>query len=291
MNPIRKYIDDKKIDNNISIQNESIEILAAAGIITGVGTLIKIFIYIIDRIEIAITAKNRQKYIDNELTNKLREVTEDNKTIVYNYKDKYPNAFCNSNGEIYISYSLKRILKDDESLAVVLHEYGHYYNNHINKQVFLYSPIALFVLSFLILLMAQTPLVFVSIFFSDILLLPISRIQEYAADSYAGKKGYSKELVSALYKLTKKSTKIYCHEHYKDRDDVQKCILSFKDQHKKEQDLIHPPDEKRKRRLEKILGIKIEQTIKYFKQPYNSKSLVFFSNLKNRLEKIVKRNS
>lgn len=147
--------------------------------------------------------------LNQEYTNYLREITKDNLVTVYIVKGKEPNAFMSTSNDCYITNPLFDMLTKKERIAILLHEYAHIEKHHIVKVngVDVTTGILSYVTMQTMSLMAFgffIPFVTVIVrIISSFVANFYSRIQEYNADDYVVKMGYSKELVSALKKLEK----------------------------------------------------------------------------------------
>jgi len=151
-----------------------------------------------------------------KLSKKLNDIIKDgNNWQVYTIKDDTPNAFCIATPRMFIHSGLKKLLTEEELIAVMIHEAGHIKNKDIWKKLtanytFLgilvglsfvvagpAAPIAA-TISFAVFLIAKA-LGVDSIFFA----LTLGRRSERKADSMAVKHGYGSQLASALEKLDK----------------------------------------------------------------------------------------
>lgn len=151
----------------------------------------------------------KKRTLNEEYTTYLREITKDNFVTVYITKGKEPNAFMSTSRDCYITKPLFDMLTKKERIAILLHEYAHIDKNHIIKvngvdvSVGILSYVTMQTMS----LMAFGFFIpFVNIIVrivSSFVANMYSRIQEYRADDYVVKMGYSKELSSALKKLEK----------------------------------------------------------------------------------------
>lgn len=159
--------------------------------------------------------------IDKELTTKfnklMRQIApDDNKKdwVIRVLKDEVPNAMTFGGKEIYITSTLLSLLTSRETEAVLLHEVGHVIHLDLLYAAVSQSAFGLIGTLITIYLLKELdsddPRVAITLILFFLMLAPstittilLSKKAEYRADSYAGKLGYSRELISALRKLDK----------------------------------------------------------------------------------------
>lgn len=74
--------------------------------------------------------------LDEDITNKLRSIVNDNDVNVYKIHSSEVNAFTYEGPNFYYFVGLEKKLDltKRELIAVMLHEYGHYAEGHTNKK-------------------------------------------------------------------------------------------------------------------------------------------------------------
>ncbi|MFW6001865.1 MAG: M48 family metalloprotease [archaeon] len=150
---------------------------------------------------------------DFYLTKKLRKITNDDRIEVYKISSKTPNAFNAGTPALYYFDGLQKTLKlkENEVIAILLHEYHHYNKKHVLKSSIANVTLNWVILSILYKYLGPIGFDFylrlVHIFpwapHKIIHAYAIGRPFEYAADTYAAKMGYGKELARSLIKLHK----------------------------------------------------------------------------------------
>ncbi len=198
--------------------------------------------------------------IDEVRTKKLQKIVNSTtEPIVHKMKiGDYVNAFSDGSIHIYYTVPLEKMATEDELIAVLLHEYGHYkekhvfhrYKTHLVSELILQA--ALSGISAIIGLNAfQIVLFSLKFLLTDEVLTKIytllySQTNEFVADSYAKKYGYEKHMISFLKKIEDEEKKKYCKSIPTDA-----CLDRLKDLHKGS---THPTSAERiKKLLSKII--------------------------------------
>lgn len=132
---------------------------------------------------------------DVDLINEIKKITgkEYNINCIV---EKTAGAWALTDKILYSS-SLRRQLSHRELIAVILHETSHINNNDSAKK----AVLSLFPTIPILLLDSWLGYFLIPIAFEAIINSPISKYNEYRADSEAKKYGYGEELASALVKL------------------------------------------------------------------------------------------
>lgn len=143
-----------------------------------------------------------------DYSKKLSEILNDNEIICYKIKDNTPNAFNAGQKYCYMTDKLYDMLTEKERIAIFLHEYGHYKNNHHIKIVGFETTFGVLtsatinVILYFTLGVIIPPIAFiVSLFVSSYLGRRISRAQEHEADEFAAQYGYQQDLIGGLKKI------------------------------------------------------------------------------------------
>ena len=209
--------------------------------------------------------------VDKAMTKKLRDVTGDEKIVVRFIDIDDVNAFNIGQNILYYLGGLKKMMNEDEIVAILLHEYGHYKGKHMQKQ-FVISGIAPWVLAATITslitvqvgkegkALAMHPCLMILDFMLNILYgstvgrevhLYLGRKWEYFADSYAVKYGYGSAMASALKKIDKYMRKMICEGlRQEECDRIFKDMASI-DEHPETKDRIEKVLEKLKSMVSK----------------------------------------
>lgn len=173
-------------------------------------------------------------------TNKIKQIS--NYDIeVYIVKTGIKNAWNIGSKKLFITDSLMKKLNENEIIAILLHECGHYANYDVQKNIYLVSPLSQILSAYIIF-----PLVFIP---GGILLAILMRIimantieklirkhlhgrkAEFLADSFASEYGYGQHLISALNKLTLEFKKEYCKNKNKTECKFAMDQIYFYDEH------------------------------------------------------------
>lgn len=167
---------------------------------------------------------------NKKYTEIIKKITGDDKISVYSFNDSSPNAFYASGYSLYYTTGLEKLLSNEKELtSVLLHEYGHYNENHVTKAIM--STTVLWAFLYVVINVAQkksdTPMMLRSLTndYLPLLLFVINTIYavtygrkfEYKADSYAKKYGYEKEFIRSLKKIERyiisRLRSELCHKH------------------------------------------------------------------------------
>lgn len=158
----------------------------------------------------------KKSKVDINLSKKLSAIVKENVTVNIISLKGFINAFCTENRKLYITSAMINTLKltEDETMAILLHEYRH----SKQKMVFLLNDIGqltatatkygliLYLLKKVKSNDAAVPIFawfFLSILCNSIFVFSISRYYERDADGYVKTMGYGNHLASAFKKLQK----------------------------------------------------------------------------------------
>jgi len=159
--------------------------------------------------------KSLRTAVDEKLTAKMRKITSDDSITIM--KCLYPdevNAFCDGSPNLYYftGLTVKLKLNTDELISIMLHEYGHLKENHVQiaaSKLLISTTMSTAVMNLInipaILRIYYTYLLGLLVNFG--LIAPVlarsNKYMERAADSYPAKYGYKNAFISALKKLKK----------------------------------------------------------------------------------------
>jgi len=191
-------------------------------------------------VNIKLTIAFGKPKLDEKFTKKLRDITGDENIEIYSLNNpKFdPNAFFAGGKSLYYTKSLDKMLKNEEELiAILLHEFGHYKGKHVTRNmvtvgVTFYATIYTIlkttknedpIVKMLMFLLMQTGF--------NIATLPLGRYYEYFSDKYTVQYGYHKHLISALKKLEKYIRKEMCKNMSKEQCDQTIENLHALDEH------------------------------------------------------------
>ena len=151
--------------------------------------------------------------VDKTLSDRINKILDSgNKWIVHIYPTSDVNAFSLGFGRhIFVTTTLLKALSKEEVDAVLLHEAYHSDKKHTIKDMAYKYPM-FYLLAFIAaglvatgnvaMLALAIPAMFIADKVGKIVYdIIVARRMEYNADSYAAKKGYGQELISALKKL------------------------------------------------------------------------------------------
>ena len=183
-------------------------------------------------------------YKDDALTEKVRKICNYPIEVYVSKADMY-NAWNAGTNKVFITEKCLSKLDEKETLAVLLHEVGHYANSDVKKLVFMVHPIgSLIIFSTLISIIAAMAAAGVIIPHLIIIVAYILGIgknliinktygkeMEFLADSFASQHGYGNELFSALKKIQEEYKKIVCKDISKDACRLQLESSEFWDYH------------------------------------------------------------
>lgn len=153
--------------------------------------------------------KSLDKKVDKNLTSKMRKITGDNELVIYICLYDEVNAFCDGSPNLYYFRGLvkKLNLSEDELIAIMLHEYGHFKERHVKSSQT--KLIGSTTLSTAAVNLANIPFqvrLFLTMVLNNVVMMGLSRAGKYMeveADDYPGKFGYKNSMISALKKLKK----------------------------------------------------------------------------------------
>lgn len=162
--------------------------------------------------------------VDKKRTKKLQEIVgrDDEPVVHFLTGDTILNAFSDGSKHIYYSVPLEKMCTEDELIAVLLHEYGHYKEKHnIHRyKTYLFEELMFHSCMVGISLAVGIPIFRLVIFLMQLVLTDsqldhyyrkdFSHKHEYMADSYATKYGYGKDLISLFKKLEALEKKEIC---------------------------------------------------------------------------------
>jgi len=187
------------------------------------------------------------RILDKKMTNIIRNLVDDKSVSVYVFKQDIVNAFNCGTPDIYYTDKLVKLLRitEDELVGICLHEYGHYTGRHMKTINITNTATGIVIPVLLRELTRQLPAVYtfllgkiLSGMLNSYLRIIIGRPQEYFSDSYAAKKGYGRQLISALSKLDKYVRKVGCKNRTKEECDALIERASKYDEHPKTKDRI-----------------------------------------------------
>ena len=234
--------DQQKLD----IQTESAEVLIPLLVYPIMTTLIILFSYLFGILAFKHSIKSAKE--SKKHSEKLSKIV--NKDVkCYVIKDKVPNAFNAGGSNCYITKPLLKMLNEKETIAVLLHEYGHYQKLHIFKSLGIHissSILIVTVFNMVAIILIGTPfglLAVLSMLFGKKVASWYAKTKEFEADEVAVKHGYGKAFMSGLKKLEKWTRSDVCKKLNK-----KECDLYFVELQSKSS--THPPF---KDRYEKIL--------------------------------------
>jgi len=228
-----------------------------------------------------------KRKLNEKYTKKFKDILKDNDVKVYEILNKEPNAFVFEEiPSLNYTTGLVKLLNEKEMVAVLLHEYGHHHGNHISQlnqknKTTIFSGFILAVITSL--LSTFVPLLYVIYLQFLVFLgyigaeqtkqLPTGRKWEYYSDSFATKKGYGRELISALKKVEEFIRKKIC-EDSSINPKSQQCSVLMSNLYKNDE---HP---ELKDRIENILKTSKVKSIAL------SGSLINFKNIKLKILKM-----
>ena len=234
--------DQQKLD----IQTESAEVLIPLLVYPIMTTLIILFSYLFGILAFKHSIKSAKE--SKKHSEKLSKIV--NKDVkCYVIKDKVPNAFNAGGSNCYITKPLLKMLNEKETIAVLLHEYGHYQKLHIFKSLGIHissSILIVTVFNMVSIILIGTPfglLAVLSMLFGKKVAAWYAKTKEFEADEVAVKHGYGKAFMSGLKKLEKWTRSDVCKKLNK-----KECDLYFVELQSNSS--THPPF---KDRYEKIL--------------------------------------
>jgi len=150
---------------------------------------------------------------NDKLTNKLRKITGDEEITIYEVLyERRVNAFTKGTPELYYftGFVTRLKLTEDELISVLLHEYGHYKENHmLQAQAIIIGGTTLATALINLLRIAPSLRITLILYLQEKneaiskVLSRSMRYQEVKADEYPAKYGYKEQYISALKKLKK----------------------------------------------------------------------------------------
>ena len=234
--------DQQKLD----IKTESEYVLIQLLVYPIMTTLIILFSYLFGILAFKHSIKSAKE--SKKHSEKLSKIV--NKDVkCYVIKDKVPNAFNAGGSNCYITKPLLKMLNEKETIAVLLHEYGHYQKLHIFKSLGVHissSILIVTVFNMVSIILIGTPfglLAVLSMLFGKKVASWYAKTKEFEADEVAVKHGYGKAFMSGLKKLEKWTRSDVCKKLNK-----KECDLYFVELQSNSS--THPPF---KDRYEKIL--------------------------------------
>ena len=208
-----KYLKEQEIDlSQWGNKTESVKKLVMLDI------ALILFVLLISTFGISIII-NRMKELDKYLTDKMRNLIKDENIEVYSLKMGIPNAFNRGTSTLYYTVPIKKLLTEKQLMSILCHEYGHYKEKHVFKQLVGSITIGVGTVSLIYYLIREKHLNEVVGMFLLILSpmlnkqisnMLLSRPEEYIADSYATKYGLGKELIDSFKKLQKVQKRLIC---------------------------------------------------------------------------------
>lgn len=160
--------------------------------------------------------KGLNKQIDKNLTAKIRKITGDNDIIIFRCLYDEVNAFCDGTPNLYYFIGIVKQLKltEDELMAIMLHEFGHYAEKHVrSSQVKIVGSTSLLAAAVNLINIPDMLRILLTSYINLLVMLPLSRSlkwTEVEADTYPGKYGYGKAFISSLKKIKKYMYKEMC---------------------------------------------------------------------------------
>ena len=174
-----------KDQQNLDIQTESILVGSVLILFPILTTLIILFSYLFGVLAFKSSIKSAKEL--KKYSEKLSKIVDkDIKCYVIN--DKVPNAFNAGGSNCYITKPLLALLTEKETIAVLLHEYGHYQKLHLFKAlgVHISSSILLVtvfnIISIMFFGLTHIILVFLAMLFGRTVADWYSKIKEFEAD-------------------------------------------------------------------------------------------------------------
>jgi len=185
-----------------------------------VAAVFQILSFVFNQVSIVFKGKE----FSQEFTDAIRRITGDNKVKVYMFATGEPNVFYHGGKSLYITKELVNLLTKNESIAYLLHAYGHkmYKHNLSNMLSELIINSGTLAVAFKILntnpfiyLAIAGGIVFRHICFMFYNLL-VKHKQQYEADAVTRKYGYDKHLISAFKKVDRYLRKKLCDQMEKE---------------------------------------------------------------------------
>ncbi len=227
---VLKYIEERELKEFAG----GLEILTVSNIIFLIVWVLLLFLkYTIDESELVKTSK-----LDEKFTKIMQKILSDDGVVVRAIKTKELNAFNAGSKNLYYTLPLKKMLTDKELIAVLCHEYGHYEGKHMKKKITAYfcgdciaAAVAVMVGTMMPGLSNFVAYLWTMAGVTTLYAVTQGRTHEYYADSYATKKGYGKELISALKKFDKYIRKMICEGLTKSECDTLVEMMHTFDEH------------------------------------------------------------
>jgi len=185
-----------------------------------VAAIFQILSFVFNQVSIVFKGKE----FSQEFTDAIRRITGDNEVKVYMFATGEPNVFYHGGKSLYITKELVNLLTKNETIAYLLHAYGHkmYEHNLSNMLSELMINSGALAIAFKIINMTAyiyigivSIIVFRHICFMFYNLL-IKHKQQYEADAVTKKYGYDKHLISAFKKVDRYLRKKLCDQMEKE---------------------------------------------------------------------------
>lgn len=221
--------------------------------------------------------------VDKDLTDKMRKITGDNDIVVKEILlDDYINAFNDGTPDLYYSREFEKQvgLNENEIIAILLHEYGHYKEKHVSKTVrdFAIGITAFNVVIGAIMIMIP-PKFFVPAYtiISNVIMNVIGykvtnrfrRYTEFTADEYTIKYGYGKYYISGAKKWIEFLIRNYCPPDLGKDECIRRMNKRFMfDEHPPEEERIKNIEDKLAKTVNKIIKSKsmIRKSVMYYRK-------------------------
>lgn len=197
-----------------------------------------------------IGTKPKGSYVDNDMTELLRKITNDNRVTAYVAPVKEKTAFADTSMNVYYSPGLVNHFKltERELTAILLHEYSHAKRRDGYRTMATFYP-SMFVVTGLVKAFLGQSNFFIQLFAAllgtatvkKLLDLTQGRHHEYVADQTMVKYGYAKEAKSAFEKFYKDAKSRLCSQH-RVPENSKECREIVKDLYRFDE---HPDYEKR----------------------------------------------
>lgn len=229
----------------------------------GYASIVILCLYVLRWCLMSIFVKSMGKQKENKkLTKKIREIVDDPSVTIWEIKSREVNAFTMGKSNLYYFSGLVKKLKltEDELMAIMLHEYGHYRGKHILKYSSVFYPSA-FILNFIFGILTKhrsVEIAFTSLVPLGMIMtlydVTYGRKHELEADRTMAEFGYKKEATSALKKMYKFFRHLIC-EQLDINPNSKECKDLIKEMHKFDE---HPEFEKR---IEEISNLKMIKSL------------------------------
>jgi len=276
---IKLYLENMPLLKDEKLKLNELSPLTKAGMIQGlVMAAITIAVNLVAYLGMFWAFKLTSK-AEPKLSKKLQVVLGSKKQwTVVSVNHRIPNAMTLGRNFIIVTRGLYKILDDDEIMSVLIHEAGHNYGKHVEKNLAAIGTFALiagqvagFTLISTYMVLGPLAGTLALLVYFILLNAPLhlynityGRKHEYFSDSYAAKYGYGDQIISALTKLDK-----WVSLEMKKRPCGPECKRQIEISQKMDE---HPV---LKDRVENILKTKADLLVKAMSSSKNLKTFLF----------------